>query len=59
MSGSAEWETWRKQRTSGRVTVQEWLAWADRYVSQLPAGDWKKHCESHIRFVRRDAENNR
>lgn len=59
MSQSLEWETWRRERMSGKKTTEEWLQWAELYIASLPDGEWKKHCTNHFRFVKRDAENNR
>lgn len=52
MTPAQEWQHWREKRERGDVTKEQWLEWAEKYVSNLSGGPWHKHCEAHIRFVR-------
>lgn len=54
MSPAEEWEAWRKKREKGQVTTAQWLEWAEAYVNRISGGPWRSHCETHIRFVRRN-----
>lgn len=57
MTPAQEWEAKRKQRESGAITVDQWIAWAKTYVNCMSGGPWRKHCEAHLRFVIRNEEN--
>ena len=53
MTPAQEWQNWRIKRERGEITTDDWLKWARAYVSRLDGGPWRKHCETHIRFVER------
>lgn len=59
MTPAQEWQNWRVKRERGEVTAQQWITWADAYVQRLGAGPWRKHCEAHIRFVKRQVQDGR
>lgn len=53
MTPAQEWQNWRVKRERGEITADEWLKWARAYVNRLDGGPWRKHCETHIKFVER------
>lgn len=55
MTPAQEWHNWREKRERGEVTTDEWLKWARAYVNRQSGGPWRKFCETHIRFVERNA----
>ena len=57
MSPAQQWEAKRKARERGEITAEQWIAWAEIYVGRLDGGPWRKHCEAHLRFVKRNEEN--
>jgi len=56
MTDATAWQKKREDRQEGRITAQQWIAWAEEYVRGLPSGAWKEHCRTHIRFVRRTSQ---
>lgn len=59
MTPAQEWEQKRRQRESGSLSAQDWIKWARAYANRLSGGPWRKHCETHIRFVERQVRDGR
>lgn len=39
-----EWHMMRRRREQGRLTNQQWLAWARQYVENLESSLWRDFC---------------
>lgn len=53
MTPAQEWQKQRERRESGALSAADWLKWAKRYLNTLSGGPWRRHVETHIRFIER------